>query len=180
MGERLARSEALALACELERHPDNAAASMLGGFVVSAGGRWVRVPIAFDVEVVVWWPPTETSTAASRAALPAEVPFADAVFNVGRASLLVAALVTGDVAALRIAAEDRLHTDRRLERSPASAVALAALREAEPLACWLSGSGPAVAALTVAGDGERVRAALPAEGTSTVLAVDGQGARVGR
>lgn len=178
VGERIARTEALALACELERHPDNAAASMLGGFVVSAGGRSVRVPIAFDVEVVVWWPPTETSTAASRAALPAEVPFADAVFNVGRASLLVAALVTGDVAALRIATEDRLHTTARLERSPDSASALAALREAAPLACWLSGSGPAVAALVAAGDGERVRAELPVDGTSCVLAVDGLGARV--
>lgn len=178
VGEDLARSEALALACELERHPDNAAASMLGGFVVSAGGRSVRVPIALEVEVVLWWPPTETSTSASRAALPAEVPFFDAIFNVGRSSLLVAALATGDVAALRVATEDRLHTDARLGRVPQSAAALEAMRTAEPLACWLSGSGPTVAALVAAGGGARLLAGLPTDGTSRVLAIDGQGARV--
>jgi len=176
--DSLARTEALALACDLERHPDNAAASMLGGFVVSAAGRSIRVPIVGEVEVVVWWPSSETSTTKARAALPSEVSFADAVFNVGRASLLIAALATGNLGALGDATEDRLHTDIRLAMAPPSKPALDALRGAGAFAAWLSGSGPTVAAMVPRGDGERIRASLPPDGTSRVLAIDQTGARV--
>lgn len=175
-----ARSAALDLATELEGHPDNAAASMLGGVVVAAGGRAVRVPVAVDLEVVVWWPATETSTAASRTALPDSVPFADAVANVGRASLLVAALAAGDLRALGVATEDRLHQERRLAASPPSAVALAALRSADGVvAAWLSGSGPTVAGFVEPGCGAAVLDHLPAEGTGRVLSIDQRGAVVG-
>ena len=173
-----ARIRGLELAIELEQHPDNAAASMLGGAVASAGGHSVQIPLARPWQVVVWWPSTETSTNASRAELPATVPFDDAVFNVGRASLLVAALVSGDADALGIATEDRLHTDQRLQRSPASGVALDRLRAAGPVATWLSGSGPTVAALVEPGEGEALLDVLPAGGTARVLDIDNLGARV--
>lgn len=169
---------ALAIACELEGHPDNAAASMLGGVVASAGGRSVRVPMGFEPAVVVWWPSTETSTARSRAALPATVPFEDAVFNVGRAALLVAALASGDRDALAEATRDRLHQDVRLARSPESAAALAVLQECGVLACWLSGSGPTVAAFVDPADAAAVLAALPPDGVGRLLALDVSGARI--
>ena len=172
-----ARAEALAIACDLERHPDNAGASMLGGFVVSAGGRSIRVPVQAALELVVWWPEVETSTDRARALLPIEVPFADAVFNVGRSSLLVAALATGDLEALADATQDRLHTDVRLAAAPASRPAIDAFAAAHPLAVWLSGSGPTVAALAAEGDGERIAAAAPDGGVVRVLAVDTAAAR---
>jgi homoserine kinase len=173
-----AKPRALGLACDLEGHPDNAAASMLGGIVAAAGGRAIRITTPLELDVVVWWPSTATSTNKSRAALPPTVPFADAVFNVGRAALLVAALAAGDRGALSLAMEDRLHQDTRLDLSPSSRVALEAMQQAGVLACWLSGSGPTVAAFVERNDGQRVAALLPAEGTARVLPIDQVGARL--
>lgn len=175
--ETEARPLALGLACELEHHPDNAAASMLGGITVAAGGRALRIATPLDLDVVVWWPATETSTNKARAALPPTVPFEDAVFNVGRSSLLVAALAAGDAGALAVAIDDRLHQDARLALSPPSAAALDILRGAGVVACWLSGSGPTVAAFVVPEDADRVVALLPPDGTARVLHIDQRGAR---
>lgn len=174
--EAEAKPIALGIACELEGHPDNAAASMLGGITTAAGGRAVRISTPLDLSVVVWWPSSSTSTNQARAALPSTVPFEDAVFNVGRSSLLVAALAAGDVASLATATEDRLHQQARLAMSPVSAVALDALRSAGVLAAWLSGSGPTVAAFVWPDDAERVVAALPADGTARILRIDTIGA----
>jgi len=177
LSEEAARPPALDVAVELEGHPDNAAASMLGGITVATGGRALRVPTPLDLRVVVWWPPTATSTNSSRAALPDVVPFADAVFNVGRAALLVAALAAGDTDALATAMEDRLHQPARLQAAPTSAAALDALRSAGAVAAWLSGSGPTVAGFVHPADAERVVAALPPDGTARSLAIDTNGAR---
>lgn len=176
--ESPARSEALGLACALEHHPDNAAASMLGGITVAAGGRAIRVATPLDLKVVVWWPATETSTNRARAALPSTVPFDDAVFNVGRSSLLVAALAAGDLGALATAMEDRLHQTARLALSPSSASALDVLRDTGVVAAWLSGSGPTVAAFVEPANAKRVAARLPVDGTTRVLDIDSHGARI--
>lgn len=167
----------LTLATELEGHPDNVAASYLGGVVAAAGGSYVRVPVALEPAVVVWVPPFETGTDHSRRQLPATVPFADAAFNVGRAALLVAALAAGDVAALRTATEDRLHQDVRLAAAPASRAALEAATAAGAWAAWLSGSGPTVAALCAPEDAARVATALPSGGRVLRLDVAAEGAR---
>lgn len=144
---RSRRAELLALAAVFEGHSDNAAASMYGGLTVTAGDRCVRVPSPLQPSVILWIPDRETSTKQSRTMLPDEVAFSDAVFNVGRAALFVAAWATGDLDALRIASEDRLHQDRRLAAVPDSAAALAAALAAGAQGAWLSGSGPTVAAL---------------------------------
>jgi homoserine kinase len=107
----------------------------------------VRVPTDLDPEIVLWIPERETSTKESRTTLPASLPFDDAVFNLGRAALFVAAWAAGDSASLRTATEDRWHQTRRLGTVPESAAALDAMREAGAHGAWLSGSGPTVAAL---------------------------------
>src|SRR5438132_13959218 len=99
---------------ELEVHADNVAASLIGEVVAVAGSTVVRVPLARELAVVVWVPDRENATASARRLLPSEVPFADAAFNVARASLLVAALAAGDLGALRVATDVRLHQDPRL------------------------------------------------------------------
>ncbi|HMT26394.1 MAG TPA: hypothetical protein PKD07_18845, partial [Microthrixaceae bacterium] len=159
--ERTARDGAFEVASTLEGHPDNAAASAYGGVVAAAGGRVVPVHDAFDAVIVLWWPDSSTSTRKARAVLPAAVPFGDAVFNVGRVALLVAAFAAGDRDAMAVAVQDRLHQDARLALSPGSGEALDAMRAAGPIAAWLGGSGPTVAALVDRDRAEQVAAALP-------------------
>ncbi|HKA03933.1 MAG TPA: hypothetical protein VKD67_06370 [Acidimicrobiales bacterium] len=171
-------ADVLAVAARLEGHADNVAASLYGGVVATADGRAVRVPLALDPAVVVWVPPSSTSTDQSRTALGPVVSFADAVFNVGRTALLVAALAAGDVAALRLATEDRLHQDVRFEGAESSRHALAAALAAGAWCGWLSGSGPAVAALCDQGDVGAITAALPTGASIKELTVDHDGAVV--
>jgi homoserine kinase len=166
-------------ATDLEGHGDNAAASLYGGVVAVAAGRVVRIPLGRVPEVVVWIPDRETATASSRALLPDQIPFDDAVFNVGRTALLVAALAAGDVHALRTATEDHLHQDRRLARVPDSRAAIDAALRAGAWGAWLSGSGPSVAAFVDADRAHQVAAALPASGRTHILGIDDQGATVG-
>jgi homoserine kinase len=170
-----AQRAVLAHAAVLEGHADNVAASLLGGLVATAAGRAVRVPLAVRPAVVVWVPVATTSTDQSRAALRATVGFTDAVFNVGRTALLVAALAAGEVEALRDATADRLHQDARLERAPGSRAALDSAMGAGAWCGWLSGSGPSIAALCDAAAAAAVAAALPTDGTALVLDVDEEG-----
>lgn len=170
----------LAAAAALEGHADNAAASLLGGVVAVAGGRACRVPLARVPTVVAWIPDRETSTRGSRGSLPEVVPFADAVHNVARAALLVAALAAGDLDALRTATQDRLHQEMRLARVPETRAAIEAALDAGAAAAWLSGSGPSAAAFVVPERVEAVVGALPAGGRVRVLAIDEAGAIVVR
>jgi homoserine kinase len=165
-------------ATELEGHADNAAAAVHGGLVAVAGGAFVRVPLAIEPAVVVWIPERETSTKTSRGQLGTAVSFDDAVFNVGHAALMVAALAAGDTAALRVASEDRLHQNVRLARVPESRNAMRAAVEAGAWCSFLSGSGPSIAALCAPGRAaETVSAALKATGRALILGIDHEGAR---
>jgi homoserine kinase len=173
------RGEILDVAADLEGHADNAAASLFGGVVVAAGRDVARVPLAFDPAVVVWVPDaTTTSTEQSRTTLADTVARADAVFNLGRVGMFVAACATGDTGALRVATEDRLHQSQRLAAVPESAVALQAGLDAGAWAAWLSGSGPTVAMLCESARAEEVAALLPATGHTKCLRIDHEGATV--
>lgn len=170
------RREVFELATELEHHPDNASASVYGGVVVAVDSHVVPVPLAFDPAVVVWVPDkVTTSTDASRATLPETVSRADAVFNLGRAALFVAACAAGDIAALHTATDDRLHQPARLARVPESAKAIEAAQGAGAWGAWLSGSGPTVAALCSPDDVDAVVAALPDTGHVKLLGIDRDG-----
>jgi homoserine kinase len=180
-GKPIVRVQAAVLreATELEGHADNAAAAVHGGLVAVAGGAFVRVPLAVDVAIVVWIPERETSTKTSRSQLGTIVSFDDAVFNIGHTALMVAALAAGDVGALRIASEDRLHQNVRLARVPDSHHAIRTAVEAGAWCAYLSGSGPSVAALCAPGaTAEAVAAALSPTGRAMILGVDQEGARL--
>ena len=88
-------ADVLALATELEGHPDNVAAALLGGIVLCADGEATRFDPPAGLEAVLVVPHRHVRTAKARAALPGEVPMADAVFNVAHASLLVLGLAHG-------------------------------------------------------------------------------------
>ena len=166
-----------AVASALEGHADNVAPSVYGGLVVCADDHVQRVPLAFVPAIVVWVPDgTTTSTDRSRAALPPQVSRADAVFNLGRVATLVAACAAGDVDALRVATEDRVHQPIRLAAVPETAHALDVALELGAWAAWLSGSGPTMAAMCDPAAAERIAAALPTTGHSKLLAIDHDGA----
>lgn len=173
------RKEILDVATELERHADNAAASLYGGIVVTSGEHVVDVPLGFEPAVLVWVPEsTSTSTDHSRGRLPSSVDRADAVFNLGRVASFVAACAVGDTATLRWATADRLHQPIRLAQVPQSAAAIDAALAAGAWASWLSGSGPTVASFCPAERVDEIAAALPDTGHTKVLAVDHSGATV--
>lgn len=173
------RRTVLEVAAELERHTDNAAASLEGGIVIAAGREVVRVPVAFTASIVVWIPADRTtSTDRSRATLPDTVSRADAVFNLGRVAMFVAACAAGDPARLRAATEDRLHQPVRLAAVPDSSAALDAGLANGAWAAWLSGSGPTVAMLCDPAHADALAAALPGGGHAKVVDVDHEGAVV--
>lgn len=140
----------LSLAAEIEGHADNAAGAILGGFVVVAlvdgQPEAIRFDPPRDLRAVLFVPHRPLSTGAMRATLPHEVPHRDAVFNVGRAALAVAALATGRMHLLPAATEDRLHEPYRARIFPALPVLVRAAREAGALGACLSGSGSTVLA----------------------------------
>jgi homoserine kinase len=147
----LAPEALLDLVCGLEGHPDNAAASLLGGLTLGwrdgAHGPWraVRVDPHADVVPLLCVPDAELSTARARAMLPLHVPHADAAHSAGRAALLVEA-VTRSPGLLLAATEDRLHQEQRAAAMPASASLLGDLRGAGHAAV-VSGAGPSVLVL---------------------------------
>ncbi len=151
-GATLDDAEALALAAEIEGHPDNVAPCLLGGFTIAwtgaDGAHAVRLDPADSVTPVVYVPAERGLTAHARAALPAEVPHRDAVFNTARTALLVHALSTAPELLLA-ATEDRLHQPYRAPAMPETAALVAALREAG-VPAFVSGAGPSVLALTSA------------------------------
>ena len=141
---------ALALADELEGHPDNVAACLHGGVTFAwstpDGPQVVRLDACDDLAPVVFVPSTTSSTAQVRGLLPPTVPYADAVLNASRAALLPLAL-TRDPALLLAATEDRLHQGYRAPAMPATAALVERLR-AQGVPAVVSGAGPTVLALT--------------------------------
>jgi homoserine kinase len=173
-----ARHEVFPLVSSLEGHADNVAASLFGGIVATADGRVVRLPLGLDPAVVVWIPSFATKTDESRRALASTVSFDDAVFNIAHVALLVAALGSGDVDALAVATQDRLHQQARLARAEPSRQAMDAALASGAWCAWLSGSGPTVAALCHRDDAGAVAAGLPADGHAKVLRLDHEGATI--
>jgi homoserine kinase len=134
----------LDVATKLEGHPDNVAAALLGGFVVCAGARAERFEVPAGLEAVLVVPHKQVRTAKARAALPAQVPLADAVFNVAHAGMLVLGLVRGDWDLVAEGLQDRLHQPRRASLYPQSMGLLRRARELGALGATISGAGPTV------------------------------------
>ena len=134
----------LDMARELEGHPDNVAAAFRGGFVVCTGERADRFEPPPGIEGVVAIPPDPVSTEEARAALPAEVPMADAVHNVGHTALLILGLQRNDLDLVARGLEDRLHQTRREHLYPRSMELVRNAQELGAVGASISGAGPAV------------------------------------
>jgi len=181
-GEPLSRSELLRLATQIEEHPDNAAAVLLGGFVVSAatpdGVEAIRFDAPRELRAVLFIPDLRLSTRDMRAALPATVPIGDAVANLGAVAVGVAGLATGRFELLGRLTLDRLHEPYRAAIYPQLPGMVAAAREAGAIGACLSGAGSTIIAFTDSPAGAvALEAALTA--TAATLGLPGRARTVG-
>jgi len=163
----------LALAAQLEGHPDNVAACLLGGLTlawtpVDGPAQAVRLPVSPALRPVVFVPTTAASTAKARKQLPETVPHADAARNAARSALLVHALAA-DPGLLLVATEDRLHQQYRAASQARTAALVDALR-ADGVPAVVSGAGPSV--LAFAGAADELGSYAPRGWSVEVLAVD--------
>jgi homoserine kinase len=171
----------LELAVRLEGHADNVAPCLLGGVTVSTDQHTVRLDPPKGIIPLVCVAPGSMSTKHARAALAQEVSRADAVANIGRAALLIAAVAQGRADVLMDATDDLIHQPQRFELMPESGELVRALR-GKGIAAFLAGAGPSVAALVgeaVSADAEVAGRALAPDGWEVRLeSIDPTGARV--
>lgn len=150
--ENLPVRELLEFGCQIEGHPENLMASFLGGFSVNCFSdrqltykHFKQIP---PMQVVLLIPDFTISTQVARKLLPSKVSFADAIANVQRCGLLVAALTNGDFLLLREAVTDRLHQPYRKKLISGFDEILNAAYKSGARAVFLSGSGSTILALT--------------------------------
>jgi homoserine kinase len=139
------------------------AAALLGGFVLCAGGRAERLGVPAGLEAVLVVPHRAVRTREARAALPAAVPMADAVFNVSHAGLLLLGLLREDLDLVARGLDDRLHQPHRAHLYPRSAALLGRARALGALGATISGAGPTVVVWCTAETSAGVLARLEAE-----------------
>lgn len=173
-GEPLSTPEMLRLATEIEGHPDNAAAVLLGGFVVSAstseGVEAIRFDAPRELRAVLFVPDLRLSTSDMRGALPVQVPLADAVANLAAVAVGVAGVASGRFELLGRLTVDRLHEPYRAVAYPQLPVMVAAARDAGALGACLSGAGSTIIAFTDSATGAgALEAALSAAAASADL-----------
>ncbi|MEJ7749313.1 MAG: homoserine kinase [Candidatus Limnocylindrales bacterium] len=174
LGGILDRATKLRIATAVEGHPDNAAAALLGGFVVAAstpdGVESVRFDVPRDLRAVLFIPDLRLSTGTMRGALPELVPLADAVANLGAVGLGVAGLAAGRTDLLRWMTVDRLHQPYRSKVYPQLPVLVGAARDAGALGACLSGAGSTIIAFADSMAGiTRIEAAFAAAAADTDL-----------
>jgi homoserine kinase len=146
----LSRDDIYAKAVELEGHPDNVAAALYGGFALCPRpeGDVLPAPVRLEppqgIEAIIVIPAEEVPTVEARAALPAEVPFADAIENVAAASQLVLGIERSDLGLIRRGLADCLHQPHRERLYPRSIELVRAAEEMGALGATISGAGPTV------------------------------------
>jgi len=175
----------LRLATEMEGHPDNVAPALFGGLTIAwvtpDGPQHKKLIVHRGVSPLVCVPETTMSTALARSLQPSSVPHEDAIFNVSRSALLIAALIQSPELLLA-ATEDKLHQSYRASAMPETDSLIQVLRK-NGLAAVVSGAGPSLLVLCSDPAQRLVAAQLVADNAATpwqslMLAVDFKGATV--
>lgn len=178
--------ELLRIATEREGHPDNIAPSLFGGLTIAwmtpDGPRSKKLSVHRGVSLLVAIPGgSQMSTSLARSLQPETVPHEDAIFNLSRAALLIAALLDSPELLME-ATEDRLHQNYRASAMPETSALIGALRE-KGFAAVVSGAGPSILVLCSDPTQRLAAEALIAQQASTewqchALTVDQRGATV--
>ena len=162
LGKPLSKDEVLQLATEMEGHPDNVAAALLGGLVVSTvenakvfahkinvdGNHTPLGNFESPIHITIVCPEFHIPTQQARAALPEQVSMKDAVHNISRAVMVAEAFRTGDLNLLGKAMTDTIHQPYRLALIPGAQEAMVAAKRAGAAAVALSGAGPSLIAFS--------------------------------
>lgn len=161
LGRPLNECDLLKLATDMEGHPDNVAPALLGGLVVSVVMREEIVTRRYEIPpltLVIVKPLVEWPTKIARAVLPKSVSRADAIHNIGRATLVVDALRNADLELLQKVMEDRIHQPYRLRHISGGAAAYKVARQFGAAA--LSGAGPSIIAFVTPEKAEQAKAEI--------------------
>lgn len=190
LGEPFSRQELLEVATGIEGHPDNVAPALLGGLVIAIMDRHelktLRISVPRSLECILFIPTQSLSTKLARKVLPREVPREDAIFNVGRAALWMAALHTRQWDWLDLATGDRLHQPYRSKLVRGMDALFDAARQAGARGVALSGAGPSVIAFSdcradpIARAMQRAAARIGLEGRTHVVGTSARGVQVTR
>ena len=151
MGNPLSLDDLVDLSAQIEGHPDNTAPALLGGIVTADfDGKvvhWVKQEVHTSLKFVVVIPDFELKTEKARACLPKEVSHKDAVYNLSRAALFSASLLTGKYENLRTAVHDKLHQPYRMELIPYGRDVFDVAYSLGAYASYVSGAGPSLMAI---------------------------------
>lgn len=151
LGNPLSLDDLVDMAAQIEGHPDNTAPALLGGIVTAVfDGKkveWVKQEVFTKLKFVAIIPDYELKTEKARACLPGEVSHKDAVFNLSRAALFSASLLTGKFENLRTAVNDRLHQPYRLELMPHAKDVFDIAYTLGAYGVYISGAGPTIMAI---------------------------------
>lgn len=188
MGRRFSKDEILEMAVEMEGHPDNVAPAVLGGMVVAIidEGKvyYEKILVSDDIKYVPIIPDFRLSTQEAREVLPDSIPLKDGVYNVGRASLLVAAMISGRKDLLKHACKDTFHENYRSSLIKGFNEVKDEAYRVGAIASYLSGAGPTIMTLISSeevGFSNKIRDFLKTEGLNWdihELSIDTVGATV--
>ena len=151
LGNPLSTDDLVDLAAQIEGHPDNTAPALLGGIVTAVfDGKkvhWVKQEVYTKLKFAAIIPDFELKTEKARACLPSEVSHKDAVYNLSRAALFSASLLTGKFENLRTAVHDKLHQPYRMELIPNAREVFDIAYNHGAYGSYISGAGPTIVAI---------------------------------
>lgn len=156
----------LAIATEVEGHPDNVAPAILGGFVLATQEddgtiSYCKLHWPDEWDITVCIPDFELSTSIARSVLPKEVPMQDAIFNAKHLAMLIQAVNTKDSKLMKIALKDRLHQPYREKLVPGMKEIMEAFKHEDGvLGCVLSGAGPSLLVISHKYDVDKIKSTV--------------------
>ena len=150
-GGKLTKIQLLEIANEIEGHPDNVAAALMGGMTIAVQDKgkvyYEHAKIAENLRFCAIIPDFTLSTKEARAVLPQMLTYGDAIFNISRATLLVTALTNGSYDLIKYACEDALHQPYRSKLIPGYDEIVDKIKDLDCLGVFLSGAGPTIMAI---------------------------------
>lgn len=148
LGDPYTREQLVKLACDIEGHPDNVTPALLGGFTIASAERdriaFCRTDVSDGIRFAAMIPDFYFQTKKSRGILPGFVPLRNATYNIGHASLVSAAFISGNYSLLEEAVRDRIHQRYRFSKIRSGEFVARSLRRNGALCSYLSGAGPTI------------------------------------